>query len=102
MVRKFGRPAAEARGRVGRWRDRFALLTADEETCDDALHLAGSHGLQIWDAMILATAARAGCVMLLSEDMLDSVVWKGVTVVNPFAPSPHLLLADRLGTRPPL
>jgi hypothetical protein len=40
--------------------------------------------------------------MLLSEDMQDSVVWKGVRVVNPFAPTPHLLLADRLGTRPPL
>ncbi|KAA2237899.1 PIN domain-containing protein [Salinarimonas soli] len=78
------------------------MLTADEGAFDDAMHLAGSHGLQIWDAVILATAAGAGCALLLSEDMQDGFVWRGVTIANPFAATVHPLLADRLKGRRPL
>ena len=58
--------------------------------------LAATHRLQIWDALILATAAGAGCRLLLSEDMQDGFVWKGCTVANPFAAPLHPLLADAL------
>jgi predicted nucleic acid-binding protein len=101
LVRKFAHRPAQAGERVGRWRDRFALLTADESAFDDALQLAGMHGFQFWDALILATAAQAGCVLLLSEDMQDGFVWKGLTVANPFAATVHPLFADRL-KGPPL
>ncbi len=100
LVRKFQHRPAQARDRVGRWRERFPLLAADEIVFDDALDLAGSHGLQVWDALILATAARAGCSLLLSEDMHDGFVWQGTTVANPFATTVHPLLADRLRGRP--
>jgi predicted nucleic acid-binding protein len=52
------------------------------------------HGLAVWDAIILATAAEAGCRVLLSEDMQDGFTWGGVTIVNPFASPPHPLLDD--------
>ena len=34
--------------------------------------------------------------MLLSGDMQDGFVWRGVTVVNPFAATPHPMLVDLL------
>jgi predicted nucleic acid-binding protein len=60
---------------------------------DAAVALAATHRLQIWDAIILAVAAEAGCSLLLSEDMQDGFAWSGVTVVNPFAePTPAALV----------
>jgi predicted nucleic acid-binding protein len=94
--RKVGLSAAEARQSVEGWSSRLAVVAAAEEQFMEALDVAGTHGLQFWDALILATAARAGCRLLLSEDMQDGFVWKGCTVANPFAPALHPLLADVL------
>ena len=49
--------------------------------------------IAVWDAMILAVASEAGCSLLLSEDYNEGFAWRGVTVVNPFATTPHALLA---------
>lgn len=65
-------------------------------TFEAALEVAATHYLQIWDAIILASAAEAGARWLLSEDMHHGFVWRSTTVLNPFALSlPELL--DRLG-----
>jgi len=61
-----------------------------------AVDLASQHRMNIWDAVILASAADAGCRLLLSEDMQDGFTWTGVTVVNPFARSRNALLAAML------
>jgi predicted nucleic acid-binding protein len=34
-----------------------------------AIELAVSHRLSFWDAIVLASAAEAGCRLLLSEDL---------------------------------
>lgn len=60
------------------------------------LELAERHDLNIWDAIILAASASAGCTMLLSEDMQHGFAWHGVTVVNPFLEVPHPLLRRAL------
>ena len=65
-------------------------------TFSDAVDLATEHKLQIFHAIILTASAEAGCRLLLSEDMQDGFVWRGVTVVNPFVAVPHPLLADAL------
>ena len=54
--------------------------------------LARDHQLGIWDAVILASAADAGCRLLLSEDLQDGFSWSGVTVANPFVSKPNPLL----------
>lgn len=61
-----------------------------------AVHLATSHQVSIWDAIVLATASIAGCRLLLSEDTQDGFTWGGVTVIDPFAAEPHPLLAAAL------
>jgi predicted nucleic acid-binding protein len=58
-----------------------------------ATDLTVGHRIGIWDAVILAAAAEAGCRVLLSEDLQDGFTWDGVTVVNPFSGKRNALLA---------
>lgn len=39
-----------------------------------------------WDALLLASAAEAGCTLILSEDMRDGATLGGIVVRNPFGP----------------
>lgn len=57
-----------------------------------AADLATDHRLGIWAAVILSTASKAGCRLLLSEDMANGFTWGGVSVADPFAPKRHNLL----------
>jgi predicted nucleic acid-binding protein len=92
LVKKAGRKPADARVAVLGWRNAFALVETSAAVMMAALDLASRH-FSIWDAVILNAAAEAGCGLLLSEDMQSGFVWKGVTVVNPFASPVHPLLA---------
>jgi predicted nucleic acid-binding protein len=89
--------ARDARSIVDEWVGRAAQSPATTGAIlAESLGLATDHRFQIFDAIILAASAEAGCRMLLTEDMQDGFVWRGVTVVNPFAASPHPMLADLL------
>jgi len=61
-----------------------------------AADLASDHQLGIWDAVIMSAASKAGCRLLLSEDMAEGFTWGGVSVANPFAPRRHELLETLL------
>ena len=93
LVRKAGRSRADARAALLGWRDTFPTIDTTAEVMLAATDLATDHRLGIWDAMVLAAASRAGCRLLLSEDLQDGFTWGGVTVVNPFASPRHQLLA---------
>ena len=97
LVRKAGRSPANARAAILAWRDAFPLVETSPGVMLAAADLATDHRLGIWDAVILAAAAAAGCRLLLSEDLQDGFTWSGVTVANPFAPARHPLLAALLG-----
>jgi predicted nucleic acid-binding protein len=90
-------PDAAVRATVDRWRVIAEVALPIAATLEDALTLSFRHRLQIFDAMILATAADARCELLLSEDFHDGFVWKGCTVANPFADKLHPLLKSLLG-----
>ncbi len=60
-------------------------VPTDGSVLDEAFDLASKHGLQTYDAIILAAAAQAGCDILYSEDMQHGFEWNGVLVLNPFA-----------------
>jgi predicted nucleic acid-binding protein len=80
------------------WR-RLAIVPATSEAVVfSAFEIVATHPHQIWDAIILCAAAEAGCGLLLSEDMQDGFVYRGVTVANPFAETLHPLLASLLET----
>lgn len=94
LTRKGGHDPKTARGVVRNWADAIGLTAPTAATMEAALEGAAFFNLQIWDALVLSIAAEAGCALLLSEDMQDGFVYRGVTVANPFAETPHPLLAS--------
>jgi predicted nucleic acid-binding protein len=97
LVRKAARPPADARAAILSWCDAFAVVETSPAVMLAASGLAVDHQFSIWDAVILCTAAEAGCRLLLTEDMQHGFTWKGITVVSPFAKSRHPLLEALLG-----
>ncbi len=51
----------------------------------DAITLAAHAQLSVFDAAIVAAAARGRCATLLTEDLNEGQVLSGVRVRNPFA-----------------
>ena len=96
LVRKAAQSRAEARFTVLGWIDAFPVAETSPAVVAAAIGLATDHQLGIWDAVILAASAQAGCRLLLSEDLKDGFTWSGLTVTNPFSSSPHALLAALL------
>ena len=94
LVRKGDRRPEDAQASVAEFSEIFQVVDTTEEIFRSALQIANDHQLQIWDAIILAAAASAGCTLLLSEDFQHGFAWGGVTVVNPFATPSHPLLAS--------
>lgn len=84
LTRKAGRSAANARAAVLGWRDAALVVDTSSDVLSDALDLATRHRFALWDAIMLAAAATAGCRSLLSEDMANGFAWRGVTIRNPF------------------
>ena len=97
LVLKARRPATNARAAILGWRDVYAAIDTSSTVMLSAADLATDHHLRIWDAVILSASAEAGCRLLLSEDLQEGFTWRGVTVTNPFAATPHPLLRTLLG-----
>ena len=87
----------DAAGIVQDWRDAVPVFAADEMCLTDAIDAVVAHSWSFWDAMIWATAKRAGCRLLLSEDGQDGRTFGGVTIVNPFVTPQSRLLAEAFG-----
>ena len=96
LVRKAKRRPSHAREAVLSWRDAYPVIETSAAVIVNATDLAADHGLTIWDSVVLAAAAEAGCRLLLSEDLQEGFTWRGVTVINPFAPTLHPILAALL------
>lgn len=96
LRRKAGKSPMEAREAMLSWCDTFPVVETGYEAMLTAADLATDHHFGIWDAVILSVSSRAGCRLLLSEDLQDAFTWGGVTVVNPFASPRHALLEAML------
>lgn len=97
LVRKAKISPRVARTTIIRYRETYPLVETSSAVFLSATDLAVDHQIGIWDAVIFAAAAEAGCRLLLSEDLQEAFSWGGVTVVNPFAAKVHPLLAKMLG-----
>jgi predicted nucleic acid-binding protein len=87
LVRKANHPPQIA-GQIVRQFEQFATpLPTTVTAFSDALSLVSKHNLQIWDAIILAVSAEHGCQCLLSEDMQEGFIWRGVEIINPLTPN---------------
>ena len=92
LTRKARRRADEVRASILAWCDTFATIETSSEVLLGAMDLAIDHRLPIWDAIIISAAAESNCRLLLSEDLHDGFIWRGVSVTNPFSANRHPLL----------
>jgi predicted nucleic acid-binding protein len=84
LTRKAKWPAGRARAAVLAWHDACVRVDTSTSVMLEAMDLSAMHQYSLWDSVILAAAAQAGCRILLSEDMQAGFVWRGVEVRNPF------------------
>ena len=86
-----------ARRKLGKsWRELRDDLSAIRTVCptvipigvdthEAALRLAERYGFAMFDALMVATASKAGCTTLWSEDMQDGMLIDGkLRIANPF------------------
>lgn len=83
VTRKGLVPVDAARDQVKDWMEIFPVLTADADAIAAAMEAAALGRFGFWDAMLLATAARGGCAVALSEDMSDGARFGSIVVRNP-------------------
>lgn len=57
----------------------------------DSWRLQDRHGLNFWDALLIASALAADCTIFLSEDMSAGQKVETLTIVNPFMTAPDAL-----------
>ena len=99
VLKRAGADPMEARAIVNEYSQSFLPAASLPQTMAAAVDLVVEHKFQLWDALILTAASQAGCTVLLSEDMQDGFVHRGLTIVNPLAEVPHPQLARLLDTQ---
>ncbi|MFT3965711.1 MAG: hypothetical protein QM690_07510, partial [Sphingobium sp.] len=96
VLRRGGASAQEARAILLEFSEAFGTSASETRTALAAADLVVDHKLQFWDALIVTAAAEAGCTLLLSEDMQDGFVTRGLTIVDPLREDTHPKLAALL------
>jgi predicted nucleic acid-binding protein len=83
-IRKARIPIEDIRDTIDAWLAVLPVQVADESDLLQALEAARAHRLAFWDAMLWASAKRAGVRHLVTEDFQDGFTLQGVTFINPF------------------
>lgn len=63
---------------------KWELVAIEGPMILNAIDLHRGHGYSFWDSLIIVAAAKAGCPLLLSEDLASGHSIVGVTISNPF------------------
>jgi predicted nucleic acid-binding protein len=88
--RKHRRPWNDIEGAIAVIRAQFgSILALSANTHASALVLARDHGLNFYDALIVASAQEAGCDILLTEDLQHDRGIGALTIRNPFLDAPN-------------
>jgi predicted nucleic acid-binding protein len=81
---------AEAADQITDWLVAFPCAAVSPRAVRAALSASVAGRASYWDALLIATAAEAGCSLILTEDLADGNVLGGVQIHNPFAASGEL------------
>ena len=82
-TRKLGVDPAEASRKVEIY-SRFQLVEPRLADIFEAIDIFRLYRINYCDAMVIQCAASSGCTTVLTEDLQDGQVIKGVRIVNPF------------------
>ena len=67
--------------------DGFRELLETDVTIDlvrHALQVKEEYGIQYYDALVVSAAEKLGCQEIISEDLSDGQIYRGMRAVNPF------------------
>jgi len=67
-------------------------VSIDAAILEGAWSLQDRYSVSWWDSLIVATALRARCRFMISEDLQDGQKLDDLTVVNPFVHAPREIL----------
>ena len=84
LIGKLG----QSKDRVDVYLDYFRDLLQTDVTLDlvrHALAVKEEYGIQFYDALIVSAAEKTGCLEIVSEDLNEGQVYRGMKVINPFA-----------------
>jgi len=95
-TRKSKIPVDNIRRTIDAWRAVLPIQPADVSDLIAALEAVKTRRLSFWDAMLWASARRAGVRHLLTEDFQDRFALQGVTFINPFKPENDRLIDEVL------
>ena len=88
-------PAADAAAQVNDWHVHFSAALRHRSCCSSRSRDAVAGRASYWDALLIATAAEAGCTLILTEDLQDGTKLAGVEIHNPFDPGGGLTARAR-------
>lgn len=60
-------------------------IAVSPELVEEGIDCSILHQLSFWDGLVLASAASAGCEVLMTEDLNSGQIIRGVRIQNPFA-----------------
>jgi predicted nucleic acid-binding protein len=85
-LRRFRKPMslADAQAYLGRVLWPMCEVLPEERLYRDALSIKEETGWSFYDALVVGSAVAGGCPILLSEDLQDGRVVRGVEIRNPF------------------
>jgi predicted nucleic acid-binding protein len=85
VTRKLSRPLDTAVAlQAVDWLSLLPIVALDPMLIKAAIRASRASQLSYWDALIVVSAASAGCTRLLTEDLNDGQVIDSVRVENPF------------------
>jgi predicted nucleic acid-binding protein len=94
-IRKARVATADVERTIAAWCAVLPVQAADESDLAAALAAVRTNRFSFWDAMLWASASRAGVSHLLTEDLQDGFVFQGMTFINPFLAHNNQLI-DRI------
>ena len=83
MVKKSGKSASEIGNAIGLF-TKMQMVVTSLKLVQRALEMREAFNLQFFDSLLLASAERAGCGVLYTEDLNDGQLYGTVRAVNPF------------------
>ena len=84
VTRKGYASAAGSAATANDWLATFPCAAVSANAIRVALADAVAGRASYWDALLVATAAEAGCTLILTEDLADGGTLGGVGIHNPF------------------
>lgn len=81
------RKCPEKRSEIEKWYPSIYQLVVGEVTSDmirNAIWIQFEYKIQYYDALIIAAAEKFGCHEILTEDLNDGQIYRGMVAINPF------------------